>query len=287
MVAAAQPPLEAHDDGSYYERDVGPWVEDKHRLVFMYETLFSTGMKKKWDLRVYIDLYSGPGMLRVRDNGKFLWGSPLLALQVKHQFDKYIFCENNAEAMAALQKRVKKLFPEADVTFVPRDCNDAVNEICRAIPVPSSNNKVLSFCFVDPYDLSLKFSTIAKIASGYLIDFLALLALHMDGRRNQQHYLDTSNRKIDDFLDLPIWRDQWEQRSQNESISFPRFLAETYARQMETLGYLPVAFDDMKQVRSDVKNLPLYRLALFSRHQLAYTFWKDVLKYNTAQPSFW
>ena len=43
----------------------------------------------------------------------------------------------------------------------------------------------------------------------------------------------------------------------------------------------------MKLVRSDDKNLPLYYLALFSRHDTAYKFWKDVLKYSTDQSSFW
>ena len=52
---------------------------------------------------------------------------------------------------------------------------------------------------------------------------------------------------------------------------------------METLGYLAVPFHQMKLIRSDVQNLPLYRLALFSRHQLAYQYWDEVLKYSTAQ----
>ena len=68
-------------------------------------------------------------------------------------------------------------------------------------------------------------------------------------------------------------------------MSFPQFLAEEYAKQMETLRYLPVPFHKMKQVRSDVKNLPLYRLALFSRHPLAYEYWDEVLRYSTSQGS--
>jgi hypothetical protein len=43
----------------------------------------------------------------------------------------------------------------------------------------------------------------------------------------------------------------------------------------------------MKKVRSDDKNLPLYHLALFSRKQVAYQYWDDVLKYSTDQTSFW
>lgn len=276
--------LEAQEDGLYVDGDVGPWVEDKHRLVSIYETMFSKGMKNKWETRVYIDLYSGPGMVRVRNTSKLLWGSPLLALQVKDQFDKYIFCENNGAAMSALKQRVKTHFPGADVSYVAGDCNGAVEKICAEIPPHSPTRKVLSFCFVDPYDLSLKFSTIRKIADRF-VDFLTLLALDMDGRRNLQHYLDTANRKIDDFLGLADWRERWGRTSAEERVSFPKFLAELYAQQMRTLGYRQVEYDQMKPIRSDVRNLPLYRLALFSRHDLAYTYWQDVLKYSTSQGS--
>src|ERR1700722_2229255 len=102
------PLLVAKDDGLYCGESVGPWVEDKHRLVALYETLFSTGMKRKWDVRVYVDLFAGPGIVRVRETGKLLFGSPFLALQVKDPFDKYIFCEKNPLSIEALTARVKK-----------------------------------------------------------------------------------------------------------------------------------------------------------------------------------
>src|SRR5215467_15295712 len=104
-----------HEDGRYFEDDVGPWAEDKHRLVQLYETLFSTGMKQKWDVRVCIDLFAGPGLVRIRGSRKFLWGSPIRALMVKDPFDKYIFCEAKPNAMEALHARVTEMFSLADV----------------------------------------------------------------------------------------------------------------------------------------------------------------------------
>ena len=65
--------------------------------------------------------------------------------------------------------------------------------------------------------------------------------------------------------------------------SIPPFLAEEYSGQMEKLGYLRLPWDRMKRVRSDERNLPLYRLALFSRHERAYEFWDEVLKYSSDQ----
>ena len=271
------------DDGLYCGNDVGSWTEDKHSLVGLYDELFSTGMKNRWDLRVYIDLYSGPGLSKVRNSNRFLWGSPMLALNVKDPFDRYVFCESDDRSILALQKRVKTQFPHADVRFVHGECDTHVEEILSHVPRGSANNRVLSFCFADPYDLSIRFSTIRAISERF-VDFLILFALHMDAKRNLATYLDPKNRKIDDFLGLPDWRLRWE--SQAEPRDLPRFLASMYAIQMQSLGYLPLEFSRMKQVRSDIANLPLYHLALFSRHQLAFGYWDDVLKYSTRQRGF-
>ena len=277
--------LDARDDGLYYEDNVGAWVEDKYRLVSLYETLFSTGMKHKWEKRVYIDLYSGPGLVRLRGTSRFLWSSPLLALQVKDPFDKYVFCESDAAALDALRRRVEKHFPQADVCYVSGDCNANVAEVCSKIPKPSKDSKVLSFCFVDPYDLSVKFSTISKIADRF-VDFLILLALGMDANRNYEHYVEGDSTKIDEALGNREWRERWKAVGIRRG-DFRPFLAGEFCRSMESLGYLKKPLDRMKLVRSVEKNLPLYYLALFSRSETAFKFWNDVLTYSTDQKNLW
>lgn len=264
--------------------EVGPWAEDKYKLVWLYDTLFSTGIKKKWDCRVYIDLFSGPGVVQVKGPNKLMSSSPMLALSVQDKFDKYIFCETSGEYLDALRKRVNIHFSGIDASYVHGDCNDKVEEICSLIPKPSKDHKVLSFCFVDPFNLELKFSTVRRVAD-HFVDFLILLALDMDANRNQKAYTDPTNHRIDDFLGQSEWRERWTKRS--NKAEFPRFLAEEYARQMETLQYLPLPFHKMKQIRSDVKNLPLYHLALFSRSPLAYEYWDQVLKYSSSQRKLW
>ncbi len=175
----------AEDDGLPFS-EVGAWAEDKYKLVGLYDRLFSTGMKKKWPTRVYIDLYSVPGFVRVRDTDRMLVGSPLLALSVPDPFDKYIFCESDPELLGALQSRVSRHSPTADATFICGDCNERIDQICASIPVPSPGHGVLTFCFVDPFDISIRFSTVKRL-SEHFIDFLVLLALHVDANRNLEH----------------------------------------------------------------------------------------------------
>jgi three-Cys-motif partner protein len=273
--------LRADDDGLVCNQVRG-WAETKYRLVSFYDELFATGMKDKWDKRVYIDLYAGAGYSRIQETTKILKGSPILAMTVQKPFDKYIFCEENPELMSALQTRAARHGVGADVAFVPGNCNAEIGRVCALIPKASAENKVLSLCFVDPFDFGIKFETLRKLSAFY-IDFLVLLAIGMDANRNYDRYVEGNSPKIDEALGNTDWRERWKQVGAPRK-EFRSFLATEFAKSMQALHYLPQDVHQMKQVRSDDKNLPLYHLALFSRNETAYKFWKQVLKYGTDQP---
>jgi len=275
--------MDVSDDGLFCP-EVGKQSEEKHGLVSFYAKLFSTGMKDKWDHRVYIELYAGAGYNRIRGTSRTIAGSPIQALTLEHPFDKYIFCEKGARELDALRTRVERTAPSAKVAYILGDCNQHVDEILAAIPAHSPGHRVLSLCFVDPYDIGIKFETLRGLSTRF-VDFLVLLALYMDANRNYENYMKEEAVKIDEFLGLPDWRERWKISLQN-GTPFPQFLAEGFSKSMETLGYRPQPFYKMKQVKISEKNVRLYCLALFSRHSRAYSFWDQVLKYRTPQTAF-
>lgn len=254
----------------------------KHRLVSLYATLFASGMKAKWSRRVYVELYARAGYSKIRHTSKFIFGSPLLGLKLKDPFDKYVFCEEKLRPLSALKIRARQVAPNAHIAYIQGDCNKRVSDILAEIPQGSPTNTVLSLCFADPFDISLEFETIRTLAKARYVDFLVLLALGMDANRNYEHYLKEDADKVDKFLGSNSWRERWA-RAQWDAIKFTRFLADEFTKSMATLGYIPPPHYTMKEVRSLEKNLPLYRLALFSRHETAYQFWGQVLKYSTDQ----
>ncbi|MDZ4797949.1 MAG: three-Cys-motif partner protein TcmP [Bryobacteraceae bacterium] len=265
--------------------EVGGWAAEKYRLLALYDELFATGMKNKWDQRVYIDLYAGAGVSRVHGSGKFLKGSPLIALTLPDPFDKYIFCEGNEDLLEALKTRVERLRPQANVAYVSGSCDIEVDKILGQIPKGSATNRVLSLCLVDPFDFGLKFETLRRLSTVFM-DFVVLLAIGMDANRNYEHYVDGNSTKIDEALGNRDWRERWRTVGVKRS-DFRPFLAAEFSRSMESLDYLTKPLDRMRLVRSDQKNLPLYYLALFSRSEIAFKFWDDVLKYSTPQRSLW
>lgn len=109
--------IELPQDDGLAAPEVGPWAEDKHRMVSLYATLFASGMKAKWSRRIYVELYAGAGRSKIRDTSKFILGSPLLALKLKDPFDKYVFCEEKSTNLKALKFRARQANPNADVAY--------------------------------------------------------------------------------------------------------------------------------------------------------------------------
>ena len=224
-------------------------------------------MKDKWDSRIYLELYAGAGYARIRGSSKLIAGSPLRALLVRDPFDKYVFCEEIPDKLAALKKRVSRLAPVANVDYVEGKCDLHKDEILAGIPRGSKGNTALTLCFADPFDIGLKFETIRTLAESRYVDFLITLALGMDANRNYEHYVKEDASKIDEFLGSTTWRKRWA-TAQWDAVRFTKFLAGEFTKSMATLDYIPPPSYTMKEVRSSEKNLRLYSLALFSRHEL-------------------
>ena len=239
-------------------------------------------MKDKWDQRIYVELYAGAGYARIRGTSKRILGSPIRALLVKDPFDKYVFCEEIPEKLDALKTRTQRHSPDAQVAYIPGNCSLKIGEILEG----SKENTVLTLCFADPFDVSLRFQTIRELAQARYVDFLITLALGMDANRNYDHYIREDASKIDEFLGSNSWRERWA-TAQWDAVRFTRFLAEEFSRSMKSLEYIPPPFYTMKEVRSYDKNLSLYRLALFSRNERAYKFWDEVARYSTDQKQLW
>jgi hypothetical protein len=135
---------------------------------------------------------------------------------------------------------------------------------------------------VDPFDCDFSFDDLKKISNAARgVDFLCLLALQMDAKRNIQHYL-LPESKIDRMLGNTTWRNRWIERP-NIHDDFAKFLAVEFSCSMSGIGYIETPLHQMREVKTHDNNVPLYYLAMFSKHQKAFDLWKEVLVYSTPQ----
>lgn len=279
-------PVPFEDDGLPIG-DIGAWGLEKHELLSIYANVFARSMKNQWRNRVYIDLFSGSGVARIRDTDKIVEASPLIALRVADPFTHHIFCDQREDFLNALQDRVTRLHPDAQAEYVLGDVNEVVDKILAIIPPHSSGKGTLSFCFADPFAMSnLHFDTIRKLTPRY-IDFL----IHIPAADPQRfaEYRDLNSEPgtapPDIFLGSTDWREQFKRKRPSESVDM--FFTRLYSERMLECGRQFGGAKLAPLIRNITdRNQRLYRLAYFSRHELGEKFWQDVINVWTGPTLF-
>lgn len=280
MSSRFNPIISAKDDG-LKTPEIGPWSDVKYKLIGKYAAIFNSGMKNIIPNRIYVDLFCGAGYAKIKDTNRTIFTSALIALSLPDPFTKYIFSEFDQEKLEALKVRVKRHFPNKydQVVFIQGDSNKNIDEIKKHVPDYTVTNKVLTFCFVDPFSLNLHFNTIRSLGEKR-VDFLILMALQMDAKRNLEKYLEENNSKINLFLGEVNWRQQFV-RSGYSASDFTKYLSDTYDSKMKQLGYLEPP--EKHRIKAFSTYLPLYYLAFYSKHERGNEFWKKIKGYSTDQ----
>jgi three-Cys-motif partner protein len=205
--------------------EVGDWAEDKYLHVEHYARMFAKAMKGKWDLRVYLELFSGPGRAVLEGTSRVLDTAPLRALGLQTGFDLHVYGELDGERLRALEKRCRRRRPGAQYAFVQGDVNGTWPELRGCVQQASRGGTYLTFCFVDPYACSnLAFETVRGLAELYA-DFLVLIPSFMDANRNCERYLEPDNETLDLFLGDREWRAAWLARAEPKA-KFGSFVAD-------------------------------------------------------------
>jgi three-Cys-motif partner protein len=260
----------------------------KHEHIRRCAEVFAKVTRSRWHERVYIDLFAGAGHAKVKDTGEIVKTSAFLSMDVQPAFDRHILCDASPECIHALQVRVaaRASSPTGRVHIIHGDANDTA-AILRSMPQPSKGHTVLSFCVIDPFRLrDLDFGTIRALASRY-VDFLVLLPDSMELNRFPEQYLSNTNDAVERFTGCRDWRDKWRLWSgQRPKGSMALFFDELFATQMSILGYKDTAPHEMTQVNVDGMGVKLYKLALFSRHDLGKKVAEVVRKYSSPQQEF-
>ncbi len=250
------------DDGLLIP-EVGPWAKRKYHFLQRYLDLFSTGMKRKWPERHYIDLFASAGLVRLRDSGEIVLGSALIAATVRDPFTSLHFCERDPAAAGALQARLARIGASDRARVVVGDVNERIADLLT--PIPSRG--ALCVVFADPYGLHLDFETTRAVASKQC-DLIVLLADNMDALRNwATYYAANPGSNLDRFMGEGGWRELLQSTSSSQQASA---LRDRYCERLREIGYAHFAFERVQNSRG----LDIYSLLYASRHPTGLSFWR-------------
>ena len=267
--------LQPVDDGLAM-RPSGRWAEEKLDYLKRYIDVFETSMREKWERRNYIDVLSGSGKNQVRDSGKVLLGSPLLALTTRYPFTGYYFVDIEPDNIAALETRVAVSELRSQVKTYTGDCNLLVDGIVADLMKEGRNS--LNLAFLDPEGLELQWRTVMQLASIRRMD---LIINYPRGglSRTIPLYLNVEDETpIDKFFGGREWRDVV--REHPARIQH-RQLLDIYKGKLSSLGYQEIKnsgeLGEEPLMRNE-KQAPLYHLIFASKNALGHKFWNQITK---------
>ena len=153
------------------------YARDKLYALQAYLHMAMVAMKNKgWSAFNYIDLQAGPGKNRIGE--EILFGSPLIALNTRPNFDHYWFNELDADNFSALLERISESDQSHKVHLFQSDVNEVVDDVVKAIREMDQEYRsqgqwsTLNIAFLDPKGLEMNWDTVEKLASVSRMDLI-------------------------------------------------------------------------------------------------------------------
>ncbi|MDO8837963.1 MAG: three-Cys-motif partner protein TcmP [Parvibaculum sp.] len=249
---------------------VGPWVKDKHARLEKYVGI-SRSVRAMFSRpggagASFIDLFSGPGRVRIRDEQESRDGGALVAW---HEA-----VNGGARFTQVHVADVNPAFADAVELRLIRDGAPALKQVGEAADVVDAvvkklNRYALHFAFLDPYALkALPFDIIRKLASLQRMDILVHVSIQ-DLQRNLRRYIGQEGSPLDSFA--PGWR-QHVDVSRSDDLVRAKFL-EHWRNLLKAEG---MSTTETAELVVGTKNQRLYLLAFAARHDRALEFWEKI-----------
>lgn len=259
---------------------VGPWVRDKHHFLQYYVDASRAARASLGGEPCLLDLFCGPGQIRVREERAHMPGGTIAALTTSllaHRgqsspFERVMIGDLLAENVSANSARIGGMFGGRPVQEFVGTAETSVLEMVQHLP-----RRGLHLAYLDPYSIFvLPFSIIEALAGAGRVDIVMHFASNDVSRNLQRPDLYP---KLDAVA--PGWRNVCDGRI-GKSLKRHYFF-EHWKALFERVGYH--VSERWVPVRNTRKR-EIYRLVLASKHPLGPKIW-DSLNDRSPQKGLW
>lgn len=249
---------------------VGKWAEDEKHAYLRTYIEATRKARRKFSRSGFLDLFAGPGRVRVRETGAVCDGSPLIALEHREvPFTRVVLCDLAPVNVDALRHRTEGgTAPYGErVAVVCGDANQRIQDIVDLLP------DGLNLAVVDPFGIEpLHFDTLRVLGRMKHMDLFITFPTS-DLRRNKALYLDPNNEVIARALGMPDWR----ARIGPGDIAIEA--ADLFVEALTTLGYTG---SKNRMLRVSNSGSELYRIIFASKSSVGDKIWKAITTHTPA-----
>lgn len=200
-------------------------TEAKLRTVEKYLKAFTTALSGKFTL-LYVDAFAGSGasvpkrdkdQMQLIETEEIIDGSARRALRTVPTFDQFLFIEKMAKNVRSLEG-LKDEFPDrhSQIEIVRGDANTKLKDFAAKL----DRRNARAVVFIDPFGLSLEWSTIAALGETERVDLWYLVPA---GGMSRQIKLDGSELESATLLDKVLGTPDWRGRIIASSVSTDMF----------------------------------------------------------------
>lgn len=122
------------------------------------------------DAGVYVDLFAGPGLVRIPETGDVVAGSPIAALS-GGKFDYAVLVEKRQHSADALKSRLSTFLSPSRFDVINDDCNTAYTRV--ADEIGNKFKKPVILAFIDPEGIDISIQTMYELGKRFhSVDFI-------------------------------------------------------------------------------------------------------------------
>lgn len=190
----------------------GPWTDIKLKLLRGYLHFYTQALKKQPFKLLYIDAFAGTGYHTVGSDQSGLFaserrlkGSAQIALELERPFDHYVFIEWNTRRFQVLET-LRRQYPQHQIECLRGEANSELQDLCARI----AWCQYRAALFLDPYGLSVAWTTLQRIARTQAIDlwyWFSLSGLYRQTARDFERVDPAGAARLDSVLGTPDWRE--------------------------------------------------------------------------------
>lgn len=279
----------------------GDWTEDKlkriNKYLRAYTKIFAANQKAQFLTTIYVDAFASTGdrtgepknnestqsdldasKAEVR---KFLDGSVRIALEVRPEFDQYLFIELDAEHCQELESNLNASYPDMipKIQIENAEANQYLKNWCRV----TDWSKKRAVLFLDPFGMQVEWSLLEAIAETHAIDMWLLFPIGMGVNRLLTRS-EPPPKSWADRLTKTLGTDEWKNEFYPSVVDMTLFgdvetqskktnfagIASYFVSRLNTL--FPGGVAENPVLLRNSRNTPLYLLCFATSNQ------KDAIK---------
>lgn len=192
----------------------GPWTQIKLDLLGRYLVAFNLALQNSPSAsrpftRIYIDAFAGTGECEIKTDEQTvetIAGSAKIALETAPAFDQVHLIDLNRAHADELTKLAAGYGDRVRVHN--DDANVAINKLLGTL----NWNRCRGVLFLDPYGMTVPWTTLQKIAATKALDVWYLFPLsgvYRQAAHNFDKVDQSKSESLDDVLGTPTWRDHF------------------------------------------------------------------------------